>query len=79
MSSQHKNVEKKRGRPATGKGHQVNVSLSDAMIHAVDAYSEQTGVRRTEAIRKLIKLGIREYNAMVIRRTLPDDATEASD
>jgi metal-responsive CopG/Arc/MetJ family transcriptional regulator len=65
MTSQQLFVGKKRGRPVTGQGHQINVTLSTAMLAALDAYCERTGLKRTEALRSLLKLGLVAYNASI--------------
>jgi hypothetical protein len=50
------------GRPAIGSGTQINVMLRPGMVRALDAYCEQTGLRRTDAVRSLLKLGLKAYN-----------------
>jgi hypothetical protein len=34
-----------------------------SLIAAVDAYAERTGMKRTDAVRSLLKLGLAAYNA----------------
>ena len=66
MSSQQvfsrKNVG---GRPAIGSGTQINVMLRPGLLGALDAYCEQTGLKRTDAVRSLLKLGLAAYNASI--------------
>lgn len=64
MNSQHNSSRKKKpGRPAIGRGVQVNAMVRPSLIVALDAYCEQTGKRRTDAVRDLLKLGLASYNA----------------
>lgn len=63
MKRQYIFLEKKRvGRPPTGQGHQVNIMVRDSMLDAIDAYCHQMGLKRTDGVRNLIKLGIKAYN-----------------
>lgn len=63
MSSQHVSLKKNKvGRPAIGQGTLVGVSFRPGLLAALDAYCEQTGLRRTDAVRSLIKLGLKAYN-----------------
>lgn len=45
------------GRPATGKGEQVQVRFKPDDMAIVDAYAAQHGVSRPEAIRRLVRAG----------------------
>ena len=58
MATQTKNVEKKkkRGRPVTGRGHQVNVMVTTDVMTALQAYVSDRGggFKTTEAIRRLL-------------------------
>lgn len=59
MSGQELFVEKKkkpRGRPRTGRGHQVNVMLTREVKAALDEYISDRGghMKATEAIRRLL-------------------------
>lgn len=51
------------GRPTIGRGTLIGVSVRPGMLAALDAYCEQTDQKRTDAVRSLIKLGIKAYNA----------------
>ena len=46
------------GRPATGKDPSRTIRLSDEFIATVDAWAEDRGVTRSEAIRRLVELGL---------------------
>jgi hypothetical protein len=74
MTSQQLFVGKKRGRPVTGQGHQINVTLSTAMLAALDAYCEQTGQTRTAGIRRLMKLGLGVYNESGVDHASPSSS-----
>jgi hypothetical protein len=64
MSPQEKVVPQKRGRPATGKGTQVQVRLQPDLLELVDAYARQMTwpirpkmvqiASRPEAIRRIL-------------------------
>ena len=62
MSRQEKVLEKKRkGRPAIGKGVQLNAMIRPEQAEALDAWiaaQPDPKPSRPEAIRQLIKLGI---------------------
>jgi hypothetical protein len=47
----------KPGRPATGKGAQVQVRFHPDDMAIVDAYAAEHGISRPEAIRRLIRAG----------------------
>jgi hypothetical protein len=53
------------GRPATGRDAVSGVRLPETMTSVIDAYAEQWGIKRSEAIRRLLKLAL--------------DATQSSD
>lgn len=64
MMTQEKNAQKnKRGRPAIGTGERLVVTARPGMSRAITLYSEQTGMKRTDAVRSLLKLGLAAYNA----------------
>jgi hypothetical protein len=67
MTTQANNSRKKRGRPAIGIGVQVNVMVRPGLGDAIDQYAAQTGLKRTDAVRRLIKLGLAAYNASLLR------------
>jgi hypothetical protein len=52
----HKNG---RGRPATGKNPQVVIRMPAALIAAVDAWGAANEAIRSEAIRRLVELGLK--------------------
>jgi hypothetical protein len=51
---------KKRGRPATGRGEQVQVRLQPLLMRQLDLWRETRvdAPTRPEAIRRLIELGL---------------------
>jgi hypothetical protein len=51
--------KKRRGRPATGKDPQVVVRMPAALIAEVDAWGIANDAMRSEAIRLLVKLGLK--------------------
>lgn len=63
MIGQEKNLEKnKRGRPAIGRGVQVNAMLRPETVEEIDRWIEvqpDPKPKRPEAIRRLIEAGIR--------------------
>jgi hypothetical protein len=50
--------KKRRGRPATGKDPQVVIRMPTALIDSVDAWGKSNGAVRSEAIRRLVELGL---------------------
>lgn len=50
---------KKRGRPATGKDPLVGARFPQELIDAIDAWASQNDASRSEAIRRLVELGLR--------------------
>jgi hypothetical protein len=50
--------KKRRGRPATGKDPQVVVRMPAALIAEVDAWGATNSAMRSEAIRRLVELGL---------------------
>jgi hypothetical protein len=51
--------KKGRGRPATGKNPQVVIRMPAALIAAVDAWGAANEAIRSEAIRRLVELGLK--------------------
>jgi hypothetical protein len=51
--------KKRRGRPATGKDPQVVVRMPTSLIAAVDAWGTANDAMRSEAIRRLVEIGLR--------------------
>jgi hypothetical protein len=62
MSTPRKNGIKKRpGRPATGQGIQIGTRWSESTVDAVDAWAARQSDKpgRSEAIRRLVELGLK--------------------
>jgi hypothetical protein len=53
-------VKPKRGRPATGRDPFVGIRLPEAMLQAIEAHSVKDGTTRSEAIRRLVELGLKK-------------------
>jgi len=51
--------KKRRGRPATGKNPQVVVRMPSTLIADVDAWGAVNDTARSEAIRRLVELGLK--------------------
>jgi Arc/MetJ-type ribon-helix-helix transcriptional regulator len=49
---------KKRGRPATGKDPLVGARFPQDLIDAIDAWAAKNDASRSEAIRRLVELGL---------------------
>jgi hypothetical protein len=58
MAKSIKVNQKKRGRPATGRDPVSAVRLPTELTTAVDKWGEANGVNRSEAIRRLVELGL---------------------
>jgi hypothetical protein len=60
-ASTKKAIPKRRGRPATGKDPSRTIRLSDEFLAKVDAWANQQDddPGRSEAIRRLVELGLR--------------------
>jgi hypothetical protein len=50
--------KKRRGRPATGKDPQVVIRMPATLISAIDSWGDANGAIRSEAIRRLVELGL---------------------
>jgi hypothetical protein len=50
--------KKRRGRPASGKDPLVSARLPQPLIDQVEAWSASNSVTRSEAIRRLVELGL---------------------
>ena len=46
------------GRPATGRDAVSGVRLPEEMTNAIDEWAEVWGIKRSEAIRRLLKLAL---------------------
>jgi hypothetical protein len=67
---------KKRGRPATGRGEQVQVRLQPLLMRQLDMWRENRNdaPTRPEAIRRLIALGLSgRFNRSAPLVYSPDD------
>jgi hypothetical protein len=58
MKKPIKAVPKKRGRPATGKDPQIVARMPAEYIASVDAWAAANETTRSEAIRRLVELGL---------------------
>jgi hypothetical protein len=59
METSIKVNQKKRGRPATGRDPVSAVRLPLDMTSAVDKWAEDHAANRSEAIRRLVELGLK--------------------
>jgi len=51
--------KKRRGRPATGKDPHVTARMPGELINQVEAWATSHGLGRSEAIRRLVELGLK--------------------
>ena len=51
--------KKVRGRPATGKDPHVTARMPNELIVQVEAWAEANETSRSEAIRRLVELGLK--------------------
>jgi Ribbon-helix-helix protein, copG family len=51
--------KKRRGRPATGKDPLVSARLPQELIDSVAAWASVNSASRSEAIRRLVELGLK--------------------
>lgn len=51
-------IPKRRGRPATGKRPLVVLRMEPAAIERVDAFAERNEINRSEAVRRLVDIGL---------------------
>jgi hypothetical protein len=51
--------KKKRGRPATGRAPMVSSRIPAATVDAVDAWATHNETTRSDAIRRLVELGLK--------------------
>ena len=49
---------KKRGRPATGKDPLLTVRAPNTIIQAIEDWAAKNAVTRSEAVRRLVELGL---------------------
>lgn len=52
-------VRPKRGRPATGKDPMVSARFPRGLIDQIEAWADHQKLKRSEAIRRLVELGLR--------------------
>lgn len=57
--STKKVTPKRRGRPATGKNPLVSTRMPTALIEEIDAWADSGEVKRSEAIRRLVEIGLK--------------------
>jgi hypothetical protein len=50
---------KRRGRPPTGRATLVSSRFPDPVVSAVDAWATAKGATRSDAIRRLVELGLK--------------------
>jgi hypothetical protein len=51
--------KKRRGRPATGKDPHIAARMPPELIAEVEAWASANGATRSEAIRRLVAIGLR--------------------
>jgi hypothetical protein len=51
--------KKKRGRPATGRGLLVSSRIPEPIVGTVDAWALQNETTRSDAIRRLVEIGLK--------------------
>lgn len=59
MAKSIKVQPKKRGRPATGKDPLVGARFPQDLIDTIDAWAAKNDASRSEAIRRLVELGLK--------------------
>jgi type IV secretory pathway ATPase VirB11/archaellum biosynthesis ATPase len=52
-------LKKRRGRPATGKNPLVSARLPQSLIDQVKGWAAKNKASRSEAIRRLVELGLK--------------------
>jgi hypothetical protein len=74
---------KKRGRPAIGKDPLVSTRMPTVLIADIDAWADRSNIKRSEAIRRLVELGLtvktRSAPSERQRAALADLASKAID
>jgi hypothetical protein len=55
---------KKRGRPATGKDPLLTTRAPLETISAIEGWAEKQGITRSEAIRRLVEIGLKAAPAL---------------
>jgi Ribbon-helix-helix protein, copG family len=51
--------KKQRGRPATGRGTMVSSRMPPSTVDAVDEWASRNETTRSDAIRRLVELGLK--------------------
>ena len=51
--------KKKVGRPATGQDPHFTARLPQEMVDAIEAWATAKGINRSEAVRRLVDLGLK--------------------
>jgi metal-responsive CopG/Arc/MetJ family transcriptional regulator len=74
MAKSIKVNQKKRGRPATGRDPVSAVRLPVELTAAVDQWAQENEANRSEAIRRLVELGLRAK-----AESVPDHVRAAAD
>jgi hypothetical protein len=69
---------KKRGpgRPATGRAPMIGLRAGKQLTAAIDAWANRNGVARSEAIRRLVEIGLAAGRAIPVYRASNDDTEE---
>lgn len=57
--STKKVTPKKRGRPPTGKDPLVSTRMPLSLITDIDAWADRNSVKRSEAVRQLVEVGLK--------------------
>lgn len=52
--------QKRPGRPATGHDKMYGARLSDELVGSIDAWAKAEKISRSEAIRRLVELGLKK-------------------
>lgn len=58
---------KKRGRPATGKSPAIVVRFPRDLVTSVDRWGKAAGTTRSEAVRRLVSLGLTSKPKATVR------------
>jgi len=65
-----------RGRPATGRDPMIGLRAGKQLTAAIDAWGKRNGVARSEAIRRLVEIGLAGGRKIPVYRASGDDAEE---
>jgi hypothetical protein len=72
MAKSIKVNQKKRGRPATGRDLVSAARLPAELTAAVDKWAEDHEANRSEAIRRLVELGLKTQAPTKLKRSTPN-------